>query len=78
MKFKEKYPNAINGEMVESTLLVGDSNNCIMCGKLTPFIDIDFEAHVCSDECMDKLLFDYAVHSSQIHNNKFNIKDFEF
>lgn len=28
---------------------------CVVCGKLTPFIEFCYESYVCSDECIQKL-----------------------
>ena len=32
---------------------------CVVCGLATSFIDIDFEAHVCSDGCRKELIKNY-------------------
>ena len=63
MKFEDKYPNVISGDMPEDTILVGSKkDNCYICGALTQFIDIDFQTHICSEECLDKLTFQWATH----------------
>ena len=28
---------------------------CSVCGRMTRYIDIDFETHICSDKCRNKL-----------------------
>ena len=32
---------------------------CVVCGLATSFIDINFEAHVCSDGCRKELIRNY-------------------
>ena len=54
MKFVEKYPNAKPGQEVETNILFGkDADNCIHCGRMTNFIDMCYQAHFCSEECVE-------------------------
>ena len=65
MKFAEKYPNAKPGQEVESNILFGENaDNCAHCGRMTNFIDMAYEAHFCSEECIDAFdneVFKYAL-----------------
>jgi len=52
MKYSQKYPNAEPLQMVDATIMCGRKiDNCAQCGALTKFIDVDFETHICSEEC---------------------------
>ena len=56
MKYADQYPNAEPLEMVSMSIMRGRKcDNCCHCGRLTNFIDIDFEAYVCSEECDEAL-----------------------
>ena len=46
------------------------ADNCCVCGKLTHFIDVDFEAFVCSEECDETLMKEFW------EANKTIIKDY--
>ncbi len=54
MKFKNKYPNAIEGQHYGD---FGDfiyspiEKPCLECKEPTHFVDIFSEGHFCSDEC---------------------------
>lgn len=65
MKYDQKYPNVKPYEMVDATIMCGKStDNCCHCGKLTKFVDVDFEVHVCSEECEEAMIdefFKYAM-----------------
>ena len=52
MKYSVKYPNAcIDDEPEESVVLFNIEGPCWNCGEMTPWMDICFEAHICSEEC---------------------------
>ena len=56
MIYEEKYPNAKpEDRLYDDVLLVGSPGPCAVCGKQTRFIDICWEAHICSDECNNAL-----------------------
>ena len=60
MKYSQKYPCANPIQMVEDTIMCGCKlDSCYVCGMLTNFIDIDFEAHICSEECEEKLVNEF-------------------
>ena len=59
MIFSEKYKNLKVGEVKYNVLRSTKSDNCYMCGRLTPFIDTNTEAHFCSEECVDKFYTEY-------------------
>lgn len=65
MKYDQKYPNAKPLEMVDATIMCGkNADNCCHCGRLTKFVDVDFEAHICSEECEEAMtdeFFRYAM-----------------
>lgn len=64
MKYSQKYPNAEPLQMVDATIMCGrKADSCVQCGALTNFIDIDFETHVCSEECEDKLIDEFFRHA---------------
>ena len=53
MKFSEKYPNMrpIVDEAPNGIIRGYDKQPCWNCGALTEYIDINFEAPICSEEC---------------------------
>ena len=53
MKFSEKYPNMrpIVDEAPNGIIRVHEKQPCWNCGELTEYIDINFEAYLCSEEC---------------------------
>ena len=65
MLYEKKYPNATPGQEVEHGILYGiNADNCAHCGRMTKFVDINYEAHFCSEECVkafDDELFKYAL-----------------
>ena len=67
MKYDKKYPNARPLQEVEKTIMKAHKpDNCYMCGVMTDFIDMDFDAYICSEECDEALMndfFKYAIKS---------------
>lgn len=56
MIYAEKYPNAKPKDYLDDDMLiVGTSGPCAVCGRETQFIDICWEAHICSEECEKEL-----------------------
>lgn len=56
MRFEEKYPNAQHLEEPESLILCckgSPPSKCWHCGTMTVFVEISFEAPLCSEECVD-------------------------
>ena len=59
MKYEDKYPNAHPGDICEfgNYIVSKKRDNCYICGFLTNFVDVNSEAHICSEEC-DKAFYD--------------------
>ena len=55
MKFEDKYPDCpMDGEPFQSMVrLLVDKMPCWHCGDLTEWVDLDFEAPLCSEECLE-------------------------
>ena len=52
MEYEKKYSEAVDMEMCDVIILKGTlSEPCTVCGRPTPYVDVCYEAHVCSDEC---------------------------
>ena len=52
VKYSDKYPEAKPSQETESGLfLTGSNNSCCMCGKPTPWIDVNMRDFICSEEC---------------------------
>ena len=73
MKFDNLYPNQPTNieqkgiEFEGSDLFkYGESQPCWNCGELTSWIDINFEAHLCSEECEREKWAEYE----KAYNNK--------
>ena len=46
-------------------------DNCCVCGRLTHFIDLDFEAFVCSEECDEALTKEFfAINNTIVEDFK--------
>jgi len=43
----------------DAELIRGKPGPCWHCGEETEWIDIDFEAHLCSDECLSAKIDEY-------------------
>lgn len=64
MKYDVKYPNAKPLEMVDATIMCGKkADSCAHCGMLTKFIDIDFDTHICSEECEEAITDEFFRHA---------------
>lgn len=56
MKFIDKYPIMKPISEEHNGIMRGrDMGNCCVCHQLTDFIEINYEAYICSDECLNKL-----------------------
>lgn len=53
MRFDEEFPDALIGcEKSNSYVkMAGDARPCFMCGTLTHWVDLGYEAPLCSPEC---------------------------
>lgn len=64
MKFSDKYPDIKPGEIISAgpdfILRSKTPDNCWNCTAQTEWIDVCFEAHVCSDECSRTQWAEYA------------------
>lgn len=71
MKFDEKYPNAIEGTLASSWRQGGQDfpnsmwftkyeGECWHCKALTTWIDMDFQAFICSEECQEAKWKEYC------------------
>lgn len=61
MKFKDKYPHMkpIVDEAPNGVIRGYDALPCAICNEDTEYVDINFECHICSDECQEKMDRDY-------------------
>ena len=57
MEYTKKYPTAKPLEICRhGILLKGETEGpCTISGRLTAFADVCYEAHICSDECMQRM-----------------------
>lgn len=56
MKYDEKFPCAEYLDEVQGGMFKGDGKRpCFICGTLTEFVDMDYQAHLCSEECSTEL-----------------------
>lgn len=56
MKYIDKFPDMkpIFDEC-EGIIRGGDMKPCIVCGRPTEFIEINYEARLCSEECVAEM-----------------------
>ena len=61
MKFDQKFPDADEGFEPKDLLVFKSSKEqpCAMCKENTSWINLCFEANVCSEECLDALWKEY-------------------
>lgn len=53
MKFTDKYPDADYLSVSPDGMLRGkELLPCWHCGEPTPFVEINYEARICSEECL--------------------------
>lgn len=56
MKYIDKFPNMKYIDDIFDGMLRGQRPHpCIICGELTEFVEINYEAHFCSEECVAKM-----------------------
>jgi hypothetical protein len=53
MKYADKYPDMKPIHDERDLKIKGTDAPCMHCKESTPYIDICYEGHVCSDECME-------------------------
>ncbi len=53
MKYGVKHPDMVPGEIRGSVLKVADWDRCAYCQDQTAFVDVIFEASLCSEECVE-------------------------
>lgn len=60
MKYADKYPDMKDIHDERDLIIKGTSDKpCFNCGTPTPYIEISFEAHMCSEECNDQKWREY-------------------
>lgn len=53
MKYKDKYPNLKEiYEDIDGIIKGSKEKECTTCKELTQYIEINYEAPFCSDECL--------------------------
>lgn len=71
MLYSEKYPNAKLGEEVENGVMCGyKADNCAQCGRLTDFVEMNYQAHFCSGECIDAFDAELFKNANKHKSNK--------
>lgn len=62
MLYDEKYKGMKPVEEARNIIYGHKERPCIICGRMTRYIEINYEAHFCSEEClkeMDKTYLSY-------------------
>jgi len=63
MTFDERYPDAElwfqPGDDMNEVMKCPEAKPCWQCGTPTRFVELNFEAHVCSEACNDAAWRDY-------------------
>lgn len=53
MKYKDKYPSMIPiSEERDNIIRSRSEQPCCVCGRLTEYVEINYEAFFCSEECL--------------------------
>ena len=56
MKYSDKFPDMVCIDDVCEGIMRGRSvRPCIVCGSLTEYIEINYEARLCSEECVAEM-----------------------
>lgn len=70
MKYIDKFPDMVYIDDVFEGIMRGRSEKpCLICGSPTEFIEINYEAHLCSEECvaeMDRRAYEAAMKSGEV------------
>lgn len=61
MKFDDKYPRAQYLEQKDDVLKGDSFKVCTVCGAPTSWMEMNFQAYVCSEECCEDLWQDYVA-----------------
>lgn len=62
MKFDEKFPNAVvNDEPQTCLVLFAEIVPCVQCQTPTGWVDLDFQAHICGEECLNDLIMEFMA-----------------
>lgn len=81
MKFSDKYPDAKNLEQYGDMLCGETFHPCWNCGTLTRWYEINYEAPLCSEECVAQKDKEYRkaltskVSSSRIRTRLFDLRE---
>ena len=54
LKYNIMFPDMHHLQVISGILYCDDARPCCMCGHLTHYVDICYEARFCSTECMDE------------------------
>ena len=70
MKFDDKYPNQTpdHPDTAEGMIVVETEKPCNGCGKLTSWVEINYMAYFCSDECIAEFEKPLGDRKSDEHN----------
>ena len=62
MNFDKKYPDAksTDSDYLEGIIKINNAKPCLNCGTLARWIDIDFQAYLCSEECQQEKLNEHV------------------
>lgn len=56
MLFEKKYQNMKPIEEEHGNIMRGkEAQPCCVCGRMTPYIEINYEGYFCSEECVKKM-----------------------
>ena len=56
MKYADKFPDMKPiSDVCEGMIRGGDMKPCIVCGRPTEFIEINYEGRLCSEECVAEM-----------------------
>ena len=75
MTFIEKYRNLKPKEVQNDIMRVSSPDNCIQCGQITLFLEINTMAPFCSEECVDDFYNEYNTYIKQ-YRDLLNETDF--
>ena len=67
MKYDKLYPNMHHLQVINGMMYCNDTKPCEVCKEPTHYVDICYETHICSTECMNE--FEKDLINGKINDN---------
>jgi len=77
LRFEKKYPNPEHLKVYKEGVMWynGRPGKCWNCNKPTQWIDIDFQAHLCSEECAIIKWREYEIAMKRLYEKGYYLEN---